>query len=63
MRETRPYTAARQAVSALLREARDAGWVRARFEIKPDGSVIVDAGMADPEAGGEFLSNDLRMGR
>lgn len=63
MRETRPYTAARQAVSALLREARDAGWVRAKFEIKPDGSVIVDAGMADPEARDEFLSNDLRMGR
>ena len=63
MADPRPHTVAKQAVSALLREAREAGWLRAKFEIKPDGSVTVDAGMTDPEATDEFLSGDLRMGQ
>ena len=63
MADPRPQTVAKQAVAALLREAREAGWLRARFEIKPDGSVTVDAVMSDSDAADEFLSSDLRMGR
>lgn len=63
MADLRPYTAAKQTVSSLLREAREAGWARARFEIKPDGSVTVDAGMAELEAVDDFLNGDLRMGK
>jgi len=54
---------ARNTVVALLREAREAGWVRAKFEIKPDGSVTVDAGMTTLEGGDDFLASDLRMGK
>lgn len=63
MAEPRPQTAAKQTVVALLREAREAGWLRAKFEIKPDGSVTVDAAMSDPDAADDFLSSDLRMGQ
>ena len=63
MADPRPHTAAKQAVAALLREAREAGWLRAKFEIRPDGSVTVDAGMTEPGVSDEFLSGDLRMGR
>lgn len=55
------HTKAKQAASAFIREAREAGWLRAKFEIKPDGSVTVDAGMVVPEAADDFLSGDLRM--
>ncbi len=55
------HTKARQAASQFIREAREAGWLRAKLEIKPDGSVTVDAGMVDPEAADDFLSSDLRM--
>lgn len=58
-----PVTQARNTVAALIREARAAGWVRAKFEIKPDGSVTVDAGMTDPEGGDDFMNADLRMGK
>lgn len=58
-----PQSIAKQTVVALMREARAAGWVRARFEIKPDGSVTIDAGMTDPDSGDDFLSTDLRMGK
>lgn len=58
-----PQTTAKKTVTALIREARAAGWVRARFEIKPDGSVTVDAGMVDPEGGDDFLNSDLGMGK
>ncbi|WIY24538.1 hypothetical protein [Parasedimentitalea psychrophila] len=58
-----PQTMARNTVIALLREAREAGWVRAKFEIKPDGSVTVDAGMTTQEGGDDFLASDLRMGK
>ena len=54
---------AKSTVAALLRDARAAGWMRARFEIKPDGSITVDAGMTDPEGGDDFLNSDLRMGK
>ena len=57
-----PQTIARQTMAALLREAREAGWARIKGEIKPDGSVSVDAGMTEPEGGDDFLSGDLRMG-
>lgn len=58
-----PQTNAKNTVAALMREARAAGWVRARFEIKPDGSVTVDAGMVDSDAADDFLNSDLRMGK
>ncbi|WP_076531728.1 hypothetical protein [Roseovarius nanhaiticus] len=61
MPEPRPQTAAKRAVAALLRETREAGWVRAKFEIKPDGSVTIDAAMSDAEPLDDFLENDLRM--
>jgi len=61
MTQRNVHTTARQAASALIREAREAGWLRARFEIKPDGSVTVDAGMAEPDSSDEFLNGDLRM--
>jgi len=48
MTKTTIQTKAKQAVSSLLKDARDAGWSRAKFEMKPDGSVTVDAGMGDP---------------
>lgn len=63
MTQPRPYTAAKQTISALLRDARDAGWSRARFEIKPDGSVTIDAGMIDAEPIDDFLDAELRMGK
>ncbi|EPX85394.1 hypothetical protein [Salipiger mucosus] len=58
-----PQTIAKQTVAALIREARQAGWVRAKFEIRPDGSVTVDAGMTETEGGDDFLEDDLRMGK
>ncbi|QOL81090.1 hypothetical protein [Pseudooceanicola spongiae] len=58
-----PQTQAKNTVAALIREARAAGWVRARFEIRPDGSVTVEANMIDQEGGDDFLESELRMGR
>jgi len=58
-----PQTIARQTMAALIREARSAGWARVKGEIKPDGSVTVDAGMVDPDAADDFLASDLRMGK
>jgi len=58
-----PAIDARNTVAALIREAREAGWRRAKFEIKPDGSVTIDASMADPEGGDDFLGTDLRIGK
>ena len=63
MTAPRPTTQAKSTVAALLRDARAAGWMRARIEIKPDGSITVDAGMTDPEGGDDFLNSDLRMGK
>ena len=59
---TSPQSQAKNTVAALMREARAAGWVRARFEIKPDGSVTIDAGMLDPESRDDFFSPNLHMG-
>jgi len=55
-------TKAKQAASAFIREAREAGWQRAKFEIRPDGSVVVDTNMIAAESGDDFLNSDLRMG-
>lgn len=63
MTKTTIQTKAKQAVSSLLKDARDAGWSRAKFEMKPDGSVTVDAGMGDPAGADDFLEGDLRMGK
>jgi Tfp pilus assembly protein PilW len=62
MSKTSAQTKAKQAASAFIREAREAGWQRAKFEIKPDGSVIVDANMVASEAVDDFLKSNLRMG-
>ncbi|MFS4582468.1 hypothetical protein [Phaeobacter sp. C3_T13_0] len=48
--------------SAPIPEALPSGWQRAKFGIKPDGSVIVDANMVAAEAADDFLNSDLRMG-
>lgn len=58
-----PQTVARQTMAALIREARAAGWVRVKGEIKPDGSVTVDAGMIEADTSDDFLTGDLRMGK
>lgn len=57
-----PQNQAKTTAAALLREARAAGWARARCEIKPDGSITIDAGMIDLETRDDFLSSNLRMG-
>ncbi len=49
-------------MAALLREAREAGWARAKFEMSPDGRVTVDVGMTDRDDDDDFLNSDLRMG-
>lgn len=58
-----PQTQARQNAVALLQAAREAGWARARFELKPDGTTVIDASMAEPDGGDDFLSGDLRMSK
>lgn len=60
---SRSVTQARTTAATLIREARAAGWARARSEIKPDGSVTIDVSMAAPEGGDDFLNTDLRMGK
>ena len=45
MTKASAQTKAKQAASAFILEAREASWQRAKFEFKPDGSVIVDANM------------------
>lgn len=63
MKAPRPTTQAKNTVAALLRDARDAGWARARFVIHADGSITVDAGMTDQDGGDDFTNTDLRMGK
>lgn len=58
-----PQAQAKAIAAALMREARAAGWTRARFELRPDGSVTVDATMAEPETRDDFLNAELRMGK
>ncbi|WP_417607247.1 hypothetical protein [Primorskyibacter flagellatus] len=58
-----PQSNAKQTVAALIREAREAGWLRAKFEIKPDSSVTVDVAMSETEEMEGFLDSDLRMGK
>lgn len=55
--------AAKQTVASLLRDAREAGWLKASFEIKPDNSILVVAEMTDQDGADDFLSGDLRMGK
>ena len=43
-------TKAKQAASAFIREAREAGWQRAKFEIKPDGGGFDVTHLADAAA-------------
>lgn len=62
MTKTSAQTKAKKAASAFIREAREAGWQRAKFEIRPDGSVIVDVNMLAAEVADDFLNSDLRMG-
>lgn len=62
-KEPRPQTQARQHAVALIQAAREAGWARARFELKPDGTTVIDASMVDPDGSDDFLASDLRMGK
>lgn len=62
-KDPRPQTQARQNAVVLIQAAREAGWVRARFELKPDGTTVIDASMLDADGGDDFLSGDLRMGK
>lgn len=62
-KDPRPQTQARQNAVALILAAREAGWARARFELKPDGTTVIDASMVDPDGGDDFLTSDLRMGK
>lgn len=63
MTAPRPITQAKTTAVTLLRETRAAGWLRAKIEIKPDGTISLDAGMTDTPGGDDFLSGDLRMGK
>jgi len=58
-----PPTKARETVAKLLKVAREAGWARARCELQPDGTTIIDASMTDSDGGDDFLDADLRMGK
>lgn len=58
-----PQVSAKNIAIALIRETRAAGWLRAKFEIKADGTVTLDAGMVNPETDDEFLGVDLRLGK
>lgn len=58
-----PQTNARNTMAALLLAARDAGWARITGEIRPDGSVTVDAGMDKPQKDEDFFDSNLRMGK
>lgn len=48
--------------SALLREARQAGWMQVQVKLDPDNSVTVLASMHDQEQVDDFLGGNLRMG-
>lgn len=58
----RPMTQAKQNAVALIQAARAAGWARARFELKPDGTTIIDASMTEADGGDNFTDADMRMG-
>lgn len=62
-KEPRPQTQARQNAVALIQAAREAGWARARCELKPDGTTVIEASMVDPDGNDDFLASDLRMGK
>lgn len=51
-----PQAYAKSVASALMREARQAGWVQAKVEIKPDGSVTVLAAMLDQDQADDSLA-------
>lgn len=61
-KDPRPQTQARQNAVALIQATREAGWARARFELKPDGTTVIDTSMSDADDGDDFLNGDLRMG-
>lgn len=61
MSKMTPQSKAKQAAIALIRATREAGWLKAKFEIKPDGCLIVDAEMVDRESLDDFYSSELRM--
>lgn len=58
-----PQITARKTYAALIREARLAGWARVRGEIRPDGSIYIDAVMIEENAADDFLSGNLKMGK
>ncbi|MTH77573.1 hypothetical protein [Paracoccus aestuariivivens] len=60
---TSPRAQAKQTAIAFLREARAAGWSRAKIEYRPDGTLLVDASMAEAETHDDFESTSMRMGK
>lgn len=56
-----PQTRARPLANSFIHEARAAGWRHFSVEVKPDGSVIVNAHMPQCDEPDDFLSEDLRM--
>lgn len=63
MATSNPQTNARNTMAALLLAARDAGWARITGEIRPDGSITVDAEMDKFHKDENFFESNLRMGK
>lgn len=57
-----PQAQAKNVGIAFLKEARAAGWARAKIQYSPDGSVSLDASMADENAADDFDTDNLKMG-
>lgn len=56
-------TKAKNTATALVREARSAGWERVKLEIRPDGCVTVDAGMEEIDGQDDFSNCEMKMGK
>lgn len=52
----------KQVVFVFICEVWEVGWQCVKFEIKFDGSVIVDVNMVVLEVVDDFFNSDLRMG-
>lgn len=62
MSNASPHSVQRKTAATLLAAARNAGWARVTFNLRPDGSVTIDAGMVDDETRDDFDSANLKMG-
>lgn len=59
----RPHTAAKQTVSAFIHECRTAGWRQVSIDMKPDGTVRINANMGEEGSLEDFDVPNMRMGR